>query len=421
MIFDKDNWLEIAGTLKQNKLRSFLTAFGVFWGIFMLIIMVAAGNGLYNGAMRDFQSLATNAVFLWTRPTTKPYKGFPRGRRFNFNNDDIVALRQHIPEIEYIAPRNQLGEFRQVTNVTRGLKNGAFNVFGDYPEIAHISLMDIVNGRFINPMDLNEKRKVAVIGTRVRGILFDPDEDPIGQSILIKGVYFKVIGVFESRKEGDEAEEETQAIFIPFTIFQQAFNYGNLVSWFSLTSRRDVPASEVEKKAIALLAKRHQVAPDDAQAIGHWNTEKEYKKINHLFIGINALIWFVGTCTLIAGVIGVSNIMLYIVKERTREIGIRRAIGATPFAVVSQIILESVLLTTVAGYFGLVIAVGLTELTAFILRGAGSGSEFFKNPEIDLTAASIALAVLIVSGALAGLIPAKRAVSVKPVEAIRNE
>ncbi len=421
MIFDKDNWLEIVGTLRQNKLRSFLTAFGVFWGIFMLIIMVAAGNGLYNGAMHDFQSLAANSVFLWTQPTTLSFKGFPRGRKFNFDNEDIEALRRHIPEIEYLAPRNQLGGFRKVTNVTRGLKNGAFNIYGDYPEIAYISLMDIVAGRFINHLDLKEKRKVAVIGTRVREILFDPDEDPIGQHILVKGVYFKVIGAFESRKEGDEAEEETQAVFIPFTVFQQAFNYGNLVGWFSLTARKDVPASEVEKKAIAFLAERHQVAPDDVHAIGHWNTEKEYQKMTNLFIGINALIWFVGTCTLIAGVIGVSNIMLFVVKERTREIGIKRALGATPFAVIGQIILESVLLTTVAGYFGLVFGVGITELVAIAMKGAGGGSEFFKNPEVSLTVAATALAVLIVCGALAGLIPAKRAVSIKPVEAIRNE
>jgi putative ABC transport system permease protein len=421
MIFDKDNWLEIAGTLRQNKLRSFLTAFGVFWGIFMLIIMVAGGNGLYNGAMHDFQSLAANSVFLWTRPTTQPFKGFPRGRKFNFDNDDVAALRSHIPEIEHLAPRNQLGGFGKVTNVSRAMKDGAFNVYGDYPEIAYISLMDIVAGRFINHLDLNEKRKVAVIGTRVREILFEPDENPIGQYILVKGVYFKVIGAFESRKEGDEADEETQAIFLPFTIFQQAFNYGNLVSWFSLTARKDVPASEVEKKAIAFLADRHQVAPDDVHAIGHWNTEKEYNKMTNLFIGINALIWFVGTCTLIAGVIGVSNIMLFVVKERTREIGIKRAIGATPFAVISQIIFESVILTTVAGYFGLVFGIGITEMVAAAMKGAGGGSEFFNNPEVSLSVAATALAILIVSGAFAGLLPAKRAVSIKPVEAIRNE
>ena len=193
MIFDKDNWLEMAGTLRQNKLRSFLTAFGVFWGIFMLIIMVAGGNGLYNGAMHDFQSLAANSVFLWTRPTTQPFKGFPRGRKFNFDNDDVAALRSHIPEIEHLAPRNQLGGFGKVTNVSRAMKDGAFNVYGDYPEIAYISLMDIVAGRFINHLDLKEKRKVAVIGTRVREILFEPDENPIGQYILVKAFLFILV------------------------------------------------------------------------------------------------------------------------------------------------------------------------------------------------------------------------------------
>ncbi|UCF93299.1 MAG: ABC transporter permease [Desulfobacterales bacterium] len=421
MLFDQDNWREIGDTLKQNKLRSVLTAFGVFWGIFMLMIMLGAGTGLENGAMHDFNSLASNSVFLWTRPTTKPYKGFPRGRRFYFNNEDIDALRQHIPEIEHIGPRNQLGGYRGVTNVTRGSKNGAFNIYGDYPEIAHIMLMDITAGRFIHPLDLKDRRKVAVIGSRVYEILFDPGANPVGHYILVKGVYFKVIGVFASRKEGDEAAEETQTVFIPFTTFQQAFNTGNLVGWFSLTSRQDVPASAVEKKAAAFLGARHQVAPDDVHAIGRWNAEKDFRKMTNLFARLRALTWFVGICTLMAGVIGVSNIMLYIVKERTREIGIKRAVGATPLAIVGQIVLESVVLTTASGYCGLVAGVALTELVASILRGAAVESEFFKNPEISLALAVVALAVLIVSGALAGLIPAQRAIRIRPVEAIRDK
>jgi putative ABC transport system permease protein len=421
MIFDRDNWVEIALTLKRNKLRSFLTAFGVFWGIFMLVVMLGAGKGLYNGVMKDFSGLATNSVFIWARPTTKPYKGFPRGRRFNFNNDDIKALRQQIPEIEHIAPRNQLGGFRGVINVTRGLKNGAFNIYGDYPEFIFIKMMDILSGRFINQLDLREKRKVAVIGARVRQILFESDEDPTGQYIQVNGVYFKVIGVFDSRSQGDEAEEETQTIFIPFTTFQQAFNYRNLVSWFSLTSRKNIPASEVEKKAIAFLANRHQIAPDDGHAFGRWNTEKEFNKMNNLFIGINALIWFVGIFTLIAGVIGVSNIMLIIVKERTREIGIKRAVGATPFGVIGQIVLEALLLTSVAGYFGLFFGVGVVELASDALKRSGRRIDMFQNPEVDITVAVIALSILVLSGILAGLIPASKAISIKPVDAIRDK
>jgi putative ABC transport system permease protein len=421
MIFDRDNWQEIFSTLKQNKLRSFMTAFGVFWGIFMLIIMLGAGNGLYNGAMNDFSRLASNSVFIWTQQTNIPYKGFPRGRRFFFNNDDIEALRQQIPEIEHIAPRNQLGGHRGVANVTRGLKDGAFNINGDDPAIIYIKLMDITAGRFLNHMDLKERRKVAVIGTRVYNVLFDPGEDPIGQYIETNGVYFKVVGIFKSKGEGDEAEEETQTVFIPFTTFQQAFNYADRVSWFSLTSKKDVPASVVERKAIALLADRHQVSPDDKLAFGRHNTEKEYNRMVSLFFGINALTWFVGIFTLIAGVIGVSNIMLIIVKERTKEIGIKRAIGATPFAVMGQIISESILLTTVAGYFGLVAGVGVVELVSSVLKGASTQMELFKNPQVDLVIALVAMGILILSGALAGLIPGKRAITVKPVEAIRIE
>jgi len=420
MIFDKDNWQEILSALKENKLRAVLTAFGVFWGVFMLIIMLGTGNGLQNGVIKDFKKIATNSVFIWPRRTTVSYKGFPQGRRFRFNNDDIKALKDNIPEIEYIAPRNKLGGHRGISNVNRGQKNGAFSIYGDFPEIYFIKLMDITNGRFMNHLDLKEKRKIAVIGARVFKILFGPEEDPIEQYIKIQGVHFKVVGVFNSKAVGDEEEEENQAIFIPFTTFQQAFNYGNRVSWFSLTSANHVPVSKVEKKAIALLAARHHVAPDDTHAFGHWNTEKEFQKFVDLFRGIRVLVWFVGTMTLIAGIIGVSNIMLVIVKERTREIGIRRAVGATPLKIISNIILESILLTAFAGYFGLVVGVGMLEAVSKGLKIFGNSSDMFQNPGVDFQIAIIALIVLIVSGILSGMIPAHRAVSIKPVDAIRN-
>lgn len=420
MIFDKDNWQEIFSALKKNKLRAVLTAFGVFWGVFMLIIMLGSGNGLQNGVIKDFNKIATNSVFIWPQQTTISYKGFPRGRRFRFNNDDIKALKENIPEIEFIAPRNKLGGHRGISNVNRGQKNGAFSVFGDFPEIYFIKLMDITYGRFINHLDLRENRKVAVIGARVYKILFDQGEDPVEKYINIHGVHFKVVGVFNSKAVGDEEEEENQAIFIPFTTFQQAFNYGTRVSWFSLTSVKYVPVSKVEKKAIALLAARHHVAPNDIHAFGHWNTEKEFQKFVSLFHGISVLVWFVGTMTLIAGIIGVSNIMLVIVKERTREIGIRRAVGATPWKIISNIILESILLTAFAGYFGLVVGVGMLETVSKGLEIFGRSTDMFQNPGVDFQIAIIALIVLIVSGVLAGMIPAHRAVSIKPVDAIRN-
>jgi len=421
MIFDRDNWQEIYYSLKQNKLRSFLTAFGVFWGIFLLLIMLGASKGLQNGAMDNFSNRATNSLYLWTRPTTIPYKGFPIGRRFYFDNDDIKALRQHIPEIQFLGPRNQVGGHRGVTNISRGLKDGAFSINGDYPEYRYIQLLKITTGRFINDLDMRDRRKVTVIGTRVREVLFEEEEDPLGEYILVKGVYFKVVGVFTTNSEGDEAEEETQTIFIPFTTFQNAFNFGKRVSWFSITSQPHIPASVVEKKAIALLAERHQIAPDDRNAFGRYNAEKEYRKMVNLFKGINILTWFVGTFTLIAGVIGVSNIMLIIVKERTREIGIRRAIGATPFNIISQIVAESVLLTALSGYIGLFFGVVIIELVSRVLTATGAKVEYFKNPEIDFTVAIASLSILVICGALAGLIPGRKAVSIKPVEAIRDE
>jgi len=421
MIFDRDNWQEIFHSLKQNKLRTFLTAFGVFWGIFLLLIMLGASKGLQNGAMDNFSDRATNSLYIWTRPTTLPYKGFPVGRRFRFDNEDIKALKQHIPEIQYLGPRNQIGGHRGATNVTRGLKDGAFSINGDYPEYRHIQLLKITNGRFINDLDMQDRRKVAVIGTRVREILFEKEEDPLGEYILVRGVYFKVVGVFTTNSEGDEAEEETQTIFIPFTTFQHAFNFGKRVSWFSITSQPHVPASVVEQKAVALLAERHQVSPDDRLAFGRYNVEKEYRKMVNLFKGIRILTWFVGIFTLIAGVIGVSNIMLIIVKERTREIGIRRAIGATPFNIISQIMAESVLLTALSGYIGLFTGVVIIELVSQVLIATGAKADYFKNPEIDFRVAIASLSILVICGALAGLIPGRKAVSIKPVEAIRDE
>jgi len=420
MIFDRDNWQEILSALKKNRLRAFLTAFGVFWGVFMLIIMLGSGTGLHNGAMKDFAKVATNSVYIWPKRTTVAYQGLPRGRRFRFNNDDIKALKNTIPEIKYVAPRNKLGGYRGINNVNRGQKNGAFGIFGDYPEIYHIKLMDITHGRFMHPLDLDEKRKVAVIGARVYKILFGKGEDPIGQYIKIQGIYFKVIGVFNSKAVGDEEEEENQVIFIPFTTFQRAFNAGNRVHWFSLTSVEGIPASYIQQKAIALLAARHRVAPEDTLAFGYWNTEKQFNKFVILFRGIRGLVWFVGTVTLMAGIIGVSNIMLVVVRERTREIGIRRAVGATPWKIINHIILESILLTAFAGYFGLVVGVGMLEAVSKGLEFFGRPTDMFQNPGIDFQIAIVALIILIIFGVLAGMIPAHRAISIKPVDAIRK-
>ena len=416
-MFDLDKWQEIMSTLKKNPLRTFLTAFGVFWGILMLVIMLGSGKGLQNGAMSDFQGTSTNSFFVWAQRTSKPYLGMQPGRSFNYNNDDAVALKS-IPELAVVSPRNQLGGYETVNNVVRGLKTGAFDIMGDYPQYNLIEPRNIVSGRFINEVDITEKRKVAVIGSKVRDILFEKNEDPISKYISVNGIYFKVIGVYVPNSSGEHGGEDSKIIHVPFSTFQHVFNYGDVVGFFAITSRHDVPASEAEEKVIALLKTRHKIAPEDQFAIGHWNVEKQFIKMQGLFSGINILVWVVGIGTLFAGVIGVSNIMLIVVKERTREIGIRRALGAPPASIVAQIILESVFLTSFAGYLGLVAGVGLLELVSSALGDSGG---MFRYPEVDFGVAVKALIILVVAGAFAGLIPAKRAVSVNTVEALRAE
>ncbi len=420
-MFDLDRWQEIYYVLRSNKLRTFLTAFGVFWGIFMLVIMLGSGNGLENGVTQNFGDLATNSVFFWTQQTSVPYKGFPRGRRFYYENQDIPALRSGIPEIKYLAPRLQAGGFMQSDNVVRGLKSGGFSIMGDYPDINLIDPVNVQKGRFINEIDISGNRKVAVIGSRVVEVLFNPGEDPMNQYIRINGVYFKVVGVFKSKCTGERANQDNQNIFIPFTTLQRTYNYGNTVGFFAITSKDGIPVSVVEDKALRILKKRHSIAPDDLAAIGHFNLENEYKKMRGLFSGIRWLVWIVGTGTLLAGIIGVSNIMLVVVKERTREIGIQRALGATPANIISQIITESVVLTTFAGYFGLVIGVGLLELINYLLDTSGADTEMFVHPGVNFQVAVTALTILVISGALAGFIPARRAISVKPIDALRYE
>jgi putative ABC transport system permease protein len=416
-MFDRDNWQEIFATIRKNRLRTFLTCLGVGWGIFMLVIMLGAGNGLRNGIMQNFSGQATNSFFTWAQKTNKAYKGMKPGRNYNFNNGDAIALN-NLKELAVVSPQNQLGGHDKGSNVVRGLKTGNFGVFGVYPNIANIIYVDMGSGRFLNENDIKEKRKVCVIGTRVRESLFEKDEDPMGKYIRINGVYFKVIGCTIPFGNGDRAREDAEKIMTPFSTFQNAFNYGDVVGWFAICAKPSIPAEDAEKIAIALLKERHKIAPDDDMAVGHWNTGADYKKMNGLFTGINSLVWFVGIGTLIAGVIGISNIMLIIVKERTREIGVKRALGAEPFSVIFQIILESVFLTIIAGYVGLLIGLILLE---GLNSALGTGGEMFRNPTVDLSVIFQALTVLIVSGAIAGFIPAFRAVSVNPVEALRAE
>lgn len=418
-MFDLDLWTEIVSALKKNRLRSFMTAFGVFWGIFMLIVMSGAGRALENGVLDGVRAFATNSAFFWTERTSVPYEGFQRGRRWNYENTDIQYIRENVKEVEYISPR-LFGEQQGGNNTIRGERTGAFNIYGDYPEYFKIDQWSVNKGRLINEIDILQNRKVCVIGERVEEVMFAKDENPVGQYLKISGVYFQVVGVIHAETRINFGGKKEETIIIPFSTMQTAYNYGDVVHFFSVTSKKGTKVSDLEEKLKNILKERHKVAPDDLQAIGSFNIEKEFVKFNALFLGIQVLTWIVGIGTLLAGVIGVSNIMLVIIKERTQEIGIQRAIGATPATVIKHIVAESVFLTVMAGYIGLSLGVGVLEILNRILLSAGD-EMFFRNPEVNLTMALSALAVLVVSGIFAGLIPAKRAVSIKPIDAIRDE
>lgn len=415
-LFDADRWQEVFDTLGANKLRTALTAFGVLWGIFMLIIMLGAGSGLYNGVTSEFQGFATNSLYVWAQRTTMPYKGLPANRWFNMSNEDTKALRELVPEAKVIAPRNEVGGWRGSANVTRGIHTGAFGIKGDYPEVVEIQPFDVEQGRLLNDMDIKQKRKVAVIGKKVVNDLYDQGEEVIGSNIRINGVYFTVVGVIKTKKAGREAEDDAQSIFVPLTAFQQAFNYGDWVAYYGFMPVDGVSVAELEEKILKVLKERHRINPADQFAFGTNNNEEDFAEFANVFSGINFLIWFVGTLTLVAGIIGISNIMLIIVKERTKEIGIRRAIGASPISIVSQIILEALVLTSIAGYIGIVLGVWVVEYAGPMIE-----DDSFKDPEINFNTILIALGVLIMSGCFAGFLPAYRALEIKPVEALRTE
>ncbi len=414
-MFDLDKWQEIYMTMRKNKLRTALTAFGVFWGIFMLVLLLGAGRGLENGVKSLFGNLAKNSMFVSSKKTSLPYKGIKSGRIIRFTNDDLKSLKKELPEIRYIA--GGTGLFGDYT-VSYKTANSAFAVGGDMPEMNDIRGLIIPKGRFINQKDIDEKRKVAVLGPRVVEVLFDK-EDPIGKYIKIKGVFFLVVGVFYI--DNSDGRNEVEKIYIPLSTLQHVFNAPNRISTFALTPIEGYDPEELEKKVKNHLAGRHKVSPDDRSAIGGWNSGKEAKKTQGLFTGINIFVWFVSIFTIIAGIVGVSNIMLIIVKERTKEIGIRKALGATPSSIISLIVQESIVITAVSGYLGLVAGVGVLELIKYFMSLTPVKNPYFGNPEIDINTALIATGILVFSGALAGLFPALRAASINPIEALKDE
>lgn len=420
-LFSKDSWSEILEALSSNWFRTVLTSFGVLWGIFILVILLAAGKGLENGVKQGFDGMATNSMFMWSQTASKPYKGLPKGRRYRFKIEDVEAIRRAVPNLRYISPRNQLGGFRGTNNVVRGLNTGAFNVYGDYPEFIEQEPMDITLGRFINYSDINEKRKVAVIGSSVRSELYEPGEEVLGSYIKINGVNFMVIGTYNKKSNDGDAEEGQKQIFVPFTAFSQAFNMGNRVGWMAITAEDGTTITELKDNIFDLMKSRHTIHPEDDRAIGHFDLYEEFSKINGLFVALNFVAYFVGILVLLSGIIGISNIMLIVVKERTKEIGIRRALGATPWSIRSQILLESIFLTIISGMAGIALASGLLALINNILDGMDTSDMMFLNPSVNIGVVLIALTILIISGLLAGLIPAQTAIKVKPVDALRTD
>ncbi len=411
-MFDLDKWQEIFATIQKNKLRTFLTGFSVAWGIFMLIVLLGSGKGLENGFENEFSRSAKNSLWIWTGRTSVAHNGMNVGREIRFTNDDYINLYHNIPEREYISGRFNIWFSSQIT-----YKNEvhSFAIRNVHPDYQHIEKLDIKEGRFVNALDLRENRKIVVISTLVKETLFKNEkESALGKYIKVNNIPFKVVGVFEDEVRN---ENRLRMVYIPISTAQRVFNGANRLHELSMTIEANTmeQAQEAEKKIRNRLAKTHNFDPEDRRALGTYNSFENYMQVQGIFKGIRLFIWIIGIGTIVAGIVGVSNIMVIVVKERTKEIGIRKSLGATPLSVVSLILFESVLITTFAGYIGLVLGVGVMELLS------GIEFEFFSNPSADFGVAISATLILIISGAIAGFVPALRAARIKPIEALRDE
>ena len=419
VIFDRDTWQEIFGSISKNKTRTVITVIGVLWGIFIYVALSGAAKGLDNGFEREFENIAMNSMFVWAQRTSIPYDGFKIGRRIELKLSDIDYIKQRIPEVEFIAPRNARGVFGGSTpQVVRKNKSSNYNVYGDFPEYTKIATKKIYKGgRFINEEDIKYRRKVCVIGERTQTELFEKEENPIGQYIRIDNIYFQVIGVHKYVPGG--GFESDGDIFIPFETYRKIYNAGDRVQWFTIAAYDDADVVAVEKDIKAALKRVHRVSPDDERAFGGFNLGEIFNKIVGFSKGMTLLSLIVGIATIIAGVIGIGNILLISVKERTKELGVRRALGATPGEVRNQIILESVFLTVIAGILGII-------LGALVLFGINAATQDltnfpYTNPTVPIPFILGALFIMVFLGTLIGLIPAQRAVSIKPIDALREE
>jgi len=403
--------------IRANMVRTFATAFGVFWGILMLVVLLGAGQGLQNGVQQVMLLDAINSIWIIPSRTSRAYQGMPAGREHPFIEEDLDSVHENVSGIDLMSPENRLmGQF----DVKYMNQATAFPVFGADSEYFSIKVtQEVVNGRAINPLDDNQNRKVAVIGSRVAEVMFPDGVDPVGEYLQIKDVVFRVVGVFNF--ESFAGMDQAQRIYIPFTTFQTIFNPDRDVTLFAVTTAEGRSGKVLENDIIKLLKQRHSVHPDDDQAYFVNNQEEQHQNVETLFLAIKTFIWMVGMGTLTAGIVGVSNIMIIIVKERTREIGVRKALGATPASVVGMILQESIFITLVAGYLGLFLGIILLEGVNQALFALGAQMRLFHRPEVDLNVAFTALAVLVIAGALAGLVPALKAARVKPAAALRSE
>ncbi len=408
---DWDKWQEIISTISKNKLRTFLTGFSVAWGIFMLIILLGSGQGLKNGVEEQFADDATNSIWVYPRQTSMAYKGYKPGRRIELTNTDIERTKNSFSNIDNITGR----VYVNAQNISYKNNYGSYSIRSVHPAHKILENTEVTRGRYINQPDIDKFRKSAVIGSLVAKDLFK-DEDPIGKYIHIDNIPFKVVGVFTDKG----GESEMRIIYLPITTAQRLFKGGDKINQFMFTVGDNATVEESEQTANQLrhqLAAIHHFDPEDKRAVWIRNELENYKKVMSLFSGINIFIWIVGIGTIIAGIVGVSNIMMIVVKERTKEIGIRKALGATPFSIIGLVLLESVVITSLAGYIGLAAGVGLLEL----MNKYMPPSDFFRNPEANINVALMATGILIIAGAIAGFIPARKAASVQPVEALRSE
>ena len=410
-MFDIDKWQEIFGTISKNKLRTFLTAFSVAWGIFVLIILLGAGKGLRNGAEKQFMSDAVNSLNVESGETSMPYNGLKPGRTIQLTNEDFNSIKEKINHIEY-SSASYRGRGSNVLSYKK--EHAAFTVRPVMPDHCFLENAQIVEGRFINQFDITEYRKVCSISIPVKEALFKDDEDPLNKFIDVGGIPFKVVGIFNDPGNGDN-----NRIYIPLTTAQRAYNGKNNVDniWSSIDKSGLDNSEAIVDNVRSMLAAKHNFNPQDLSAVRVENWSDNFVRIMNMLDGIKIFIWIIGVFTLIAGVVGVSNIMMIIVKERTKEIGVRKAIGATPSSIVLLIVQEAIFITAIAGYVGLILGVGALQL----INMAGVEGDFFQHPEVDFNVAISATLLIIISGALAGFFPALKAAKVEPVEALRSE